>query len=99
VSPSSQDAFPMSDRVDSSKPQAIRDEIAELERRLHDAKYRLIESLSREQPTSIPPAKVLRSNGTRWVLLWLDTSLTLFRAPCCVIPSLPPSSRRLGTPL
>ena len=51
-----------SNKVDSSKSQAIHDEIAELERRLEAAKAQLNGNLSHQEALS-NPAKVLRSDG------------------------------------
>jgi hypothetical protein len=48
----------MGDTID---PQAIQDEITELERRLKDAKARL--KGDQANPASNPPAKFLPSNG------------------------------------
>jgi hypothetical protein len=52
----------MSDKVDSSEPQVIEDEIAELERKLQDAKGRLNACRNNGIAITSPP-KLLLSNG------------------------------------
>lgn len=53
----------MINEVDSSESQAIEDEIAELERKLQNAKISL--NAGRSNGTLTPPPKVLGSDGTR----------------------------------
>jgi hypothetical protein len=53
----------MNGKADSSQSQPIHDEIAELERRLEDAKDRLSAGRNVQDAITGPPARVLRSNG------------------------------------
>ena len=56
-------ASPMNSVVDSSESQTLEDEIAELERKLQDAKGRFNALRSNGTIISIPPAKLLQSDG------------------------------------
>ena len=53
----------MNDKVDSLESQAIQDEIAELERRLQQAKVRLNGHQIQKEVTPNPPSKLLRGDG------------------------------------
>lgn len=53
----------MNNKVDSSESQAIKDEIAELERKLQQAKGRLNASRSNATAILTPPAKLMQSDG------------------------------------
>jgi hypothetical protein len=57
----------MTEKVDSSQSQATQDEIADLERRLRDAKARLNGSATLQ--TTPSPSKVLNSGGTKKQIL------------------------------
>jgi len=63
----------MSNINDSSQSQAIEDEIAELERRLEDAKARL-NFVPVKETSSSSPAKILRGNGKHRNYLLQDLS-------------------------
>jgi hypothetical protein len=58
-------ASPMNNKVDSSESQAIEDEIADLERKLQNAKGRLNAGRINGTTLLTPLAKLLHSDGTR----------------------------------
>ena len=53
----------MNGKADFLQSQPIHDEIAELERRLEDAKARLSAGCNAQDALTVPPARVLRNNG------------------------------------
>jgi hypothetical protein len=53
----------MNDKIDSLEPQAIHHEIAELERRLQDAKARLNGHQIQKEATPDSPSKLLTGDG------------------------------------
>jgi hypothetical protein len=55
----------MSNKVDSSESQAIEDDIAELERKLQDAKSRLNAGRSNKKAILTPPPNILQSDGMK----------------------------------
>ncbi|KAL3425711.1 urease accessory protein [Phlyctema vagabunda] len=73
----------MNNAADSTQSQAVRDEIADLERRLKDAKARLNKSSIGEHRVSTPPSKLLSNNGSltisshHFLFLLSDSALPL----------------------
>ena len=93
IRPHGQGHVSMNSSSDSAQSQTIQDEIADLEKRLRDARIRLDTVSNGNQASLSPPYKLLSSDG-RAPSLPRHNSLTVKRISCCLLSSFSVPPRR-----